>query len=193
MNKSSTPGDIFEPYRGYLRALAYAQLDRDLYGKLDASDIVQQTLLKAHESLPMLRDRSPAVLAAWLRAILASELTDAVRHFRRDKRDINRERSIAADIDQSATGLENWLAADQSSPSLAAMRNEELLHLADALLQLPLDQREVVTMKHLRDRTLQSIADDTGRTTASVAGLLRRGLARLRVILEQSHDPERAG
>ena len=193
MNTSPTNNDLFEPYRGYLWALAYAQLDRRLQGKLDASDVVQLTLLKAHESLPQLRDRSPPVVAAWLRAILASELTDAVRHFRRDKRDIARERSIAADIDQSAAGLENWLAADQTSPSVAAARNEELFRLANALLQLPLDQREVVILKHLRDQPLQAIADETGRTTASVAGLLRRGLAKLREILEQSTDSESVG
>lgn len=186
MTTAPQSDNLLEPYRGYLWALAYAQLDRRLQGKLDASDIVQLTLLKAHESLPQLRDRSPSVLAAWLRAILATVLADAVRHFRREKRDIARERSFAADIDQSAAGLEQWLAADQTSPSRAAARNEELLQLANALLVLPLDQREVVILKHLRDQPLQQIADDTGRSTASVAGLLRRGLAKLREMLEPS-------
>ena len=184
-------GELLEPYRGYLWTLAYAHLDRKLQRKLDASDIVQQTLLKAHASLTDLRDHSPAVIAAWLRKILASELIDVLRHFHRDKRDIDLENSLAADLDQSSAGLEHWISADQTSPSMAASKNEHLLMLANALLQLPVDQREVVILKHLRDRPLQQIADETGRSTASVAGLLRRGLAQLRRILEHSDGQSR--
>ena len=62
---------------------------------------------------------------------------------------------------------------------------EQLLQLANSLLELPVDQREVVILKHLRDRTLQQIADESGRTVPAVAGLLRRGLAKLREILEK--------
>ena len=60
-----------------------------------------------------------------------------------------------------------------------------LLRLANALLQLPEDQREVVTLKHLKNMPLQQIAEHLNRTTASVAGLLRRGLAQLRSILDE--------
>ena len=180
--------DLLNRFRGYLWALAHAQLDP----QLDASDIVQQTLLRAHAALPGLRDQSPNVLAAWLRQILATELIDAVRYCKRDKRDVARERSLAADIDQSAAGLESWLAADHTSPSVAAERNEQMLHLANALLELPVDQREIVILKHLRDRTLQQIADECGRTVPAIAGLLRRGLAKLREVLEQSEEQERA-
>ena len=192
----STPpfdSDLLQPYRGYLWTLAYAQLDGQLKVRLDASDIVQQTMIRAHAALPGLRDRSPEVLVAWLRQILATELADAVRHCHRDKRDVDRERSLAVDVDQSAAGLENWLAADQTSPSMAAEKNEHLLHLTNALLELPDDQREVVILKHLRDQTLQQIADETQRTVPAVAGLLRRGLARLREILEHSENQKGAG
>jgi RNA polymerase sigma-70 factor (ECF subfamily) len=177
--------DLLQPYRSYLWTLAWSQLDPQLTGKLDASDIVQQTLLRAHSALPGLRGRSPKVLVVWLRQILATELADALRHCHRDKRDIDREHSLSADIDQSAAGLENWLAADHTSPSMAAERNEHLLHLTNALTELPVEQREVVILKHIRERTLQQIADESGRTVPAVAGLLRRGLAKLREILEE--------
>ena len=73
-----------------------------------------------------------------------------------------------------------WLAADQTSPSQAAERNEELLRLADALAALPEPQREVVVLKHLRGWELQRIAGHIGRTVPAVASLLRRGLEELR-------------
>ena len=74
MTTPSASDDLFEPYRGYLRALALAQIDRRLRAKLDASDIVQQTLLRAHAALPQLRDRSPGVFVAWLRQILVHRM-----------------------------------------------------------------------------------------------------------------------
>ena len=176
--------NLLESYRGYLWALAHAQLDRQLRRKLDAADIVQQTLIKAHAGLGDLRDHNPNVLVAWLRQILTSVLTDEIRRLHRDKRDVAREQSLAADLNQSAIGMEQWLVADQTSPSMAAQRNEQLLHLANSLLALPVDQREVVILKHLRERTLQQIAEETQRTVPAVAGLLRRGLATLREVME---------
>ena len=80
----------------------------------------------------------------------------------------------------AASGLAGWLAADQTSPSQAAERNEELLRLADALTALADPQREVIILKHLRGWTLQRIADHLDSTVPAVASLLRRGLEDLR-------------
>lgn len=88
--------------------------------------------------------------------------------------------SLEADLDRSASGLAGWLAADQTSPSRQAVRNEEMLRLAAAMAALPENQREVVALKHLHGRTLQQIADQTGRSVPGVVSLLRRGLAGLR-------------
>ena len=53
------------------------------------------------------------------------------------KRDVALERSLEADLDRSASGFAAWLAADQTSPSGRAERNEELLRLAEALADFP--------------------------------------------------------
>jgi RNA polymerase sigma-70 factor (ECF subfamily) len=177
---SSSNAETLEPYRRYLEVLARVHLDPRLRGKLDPADLVQQTLLRACAALPEVRARSPEALAAWLRKILARTLADTVKHYHRDRRDVNLERSLEADLDRSSSGLAGWLAADQTSPSLAAQRQEELLRLADALADLPEPQREVVILKHCRGQTLQQIADHLGRTVPSVASLLRRGLEALR-------------
>jgi RNA polymerase sigma-70 factor (ECF subfamily) len=177
---STSPAEPLEPFRRYLEVLARVHLDPRLRGKLDPADVVQQTLLRAYAALPEVRARSPEALAAWLRTILARTLADTVKHYHRDRRDVDLERSLGADLDRSSTGLASWLAADQTSPSLAAQRNEELLRLADALAELPEPQREVVILKHLRGQTLRQIADHLGRSVPSVASLLRRGLEALR-------------
>jgi RNA polymerase sigma-70 factor (ECF subfamily) len=174
------PAQALEPYRSYLEVLARVHLDARLRGKLDAADVVQQTLLRAYAAWPDLKNTDPPVLLAWLRRILARTLADVVKHYDRDKRAVDLERSLEADLDRSASGIACWLAADQTSPSQAAQRNEELLRLADALTALPDPLREVVVLKHLRGLPLQRIADHLGRTVPAVASLLRRGLEELR-------------
>jgi RNA polymerase sigma-70 factor, ECF subfamily len=183
MNQAAS--DALEPYRQYLKILAELHLDRRLRGKLDASDVVQQTLLRAYSAFDGLRQREPEILSPWLRKILASTLADAVKHFERDKRDIGRERSLQLNLDRSIDRL-SALAANQSSPSRHAEKAEEILKLMDALSQLPEPMREVIVLKHCRNWTLAKIAEHLGKTAPSVASLLRRGLERLRLELKST-------
>jgi RNA polymerase sigma-70 factor (ECF subfamily) len=75
------------------------------------------------------------------------------------------------------------LAGPLSSPSQQAARNEDLLRLADAVAQLPEAQREAVVLHHLQGCSLTETARRLGRTDAAVAGLLHRGLKRLRELM----------
>jgi RNA polymerase sigma-70 factor (ECF subfamily) len=174
------PSQLLEPFRSYLEVLARVHLDPRLRGKLDPADVVQQALLRAYAAWPELRNPERPVVDAWLRRILARTLADVVKHYNRDRRAVDLERSLEADLDRSASGMAGWLAADQTSPSQAAERNEDLFRLADALTTLPEPQREVVVLKHLRGWTLQQIAEHLDRTVPAVASLLRRGLEDLR-------------
>jgi RNA polymerase sigma-70 factor (ECF subfamily) len=169
-----------ERFRSYLRLLARLQLPQRLAPKLDASDIVQQTLLQAFRAQGEFRGRSPAEMAAWLRQILAHNLAHAARDHGRQKRDASREVSLAAALHESSCRLEAWLAADQSSPSQRAERNDQLLHLAVALEKLPDEQREAIELHYWQGWTLAEVAAHQSRSPASVAGLVHRGLAKLR-------------
>jgi RNA polymerase sigma-70 factor (ECF subfamily) len=182
---SQAAAEALEPFRHYLLVLAKLHLDVRLRGKLDPADLVQQTLLRAYPAMDQIRSREPAVVAAWLRRILARTLADTARHYDADKRAVDLEQSLSADLDKSASGLADWIAADQTSPSERAERNEDLLKLADALAELPDAQREVVVLKHLQGKTLAEIAKATERTVPAVVGLLRRGLESLRERMEK--------
>ena len=59
--------------------------------------------------------------------------------------------------------------------------------LADALAQLPDAQREALVLQHWHGWTLAQIGEHMERTPAAVAGLLKRGLKRLRDLLA---DPD---
>jgi RNA polymerase sigma-70 factor (ECF subfamily) len=180
--EESGRGTDLERYRTYLHLLARVQLNPRLQSKIAPSDIVQQTLLKAHEKRDQFRGGEQE-FAAWLRRILANTLAETLRHFGRQQRDAGLERSLQASVDDSSANLERWLAADQSSPSQHVMRQEHLSRLAEALAELPEDQRTVVELRHLQGLSVAAIGAQVGKSEAAVAGLLRRGLQRLREVL----------
>ena len=180
-----------ERFRGYLCALARIQVAARpwLAAKLDASDVVQQTLLKAHAARDQFRGQSAAEMAGWLRQILARTLANHLRALGQARRDVGAEQSLNAALDASSCRLEAWLAADQSSPSERACKREQTAALAEAVASLPADQREVVLLKHCQGLALADIASQLGRSPPSVAGLLRRGLQRLRELLDDKDRP----
>jgi RNA polymerase sigma-70 factor (ECF subfamily) len=179
------PEPPWERYRSYLDLLARTQAGSRRPAALDLSGVVQQTLLEAHRNWPQLRGRDEPLVAAWLRRVLTNNLADALRKLFAGKRDAGRERSLEAALDESSARLEAFLAADQSSPSQRAERHEELLRLADALAALPADQRHAVERHHLQGVPLAEVAAELGRSKPAVAGLLHRGLGRLRERLDR--------
>ncbi|HKI38059.1 MAG TPA: sigma-70 family RNA polymerase sigma factor [Gemmataceae bacterium] len=178
---SAAPDASLEQMRAWLHRRAAVLLDGRLRGKVDAFDVVQDTLLKAFEHREQLRGQSAAERQAWLRQILANTLADTVRRFLAgQKRDVGREQSLDDAVRQSSERLQGWLADGRAPPADEAARNERLLGLAEGLAELPDDQREAVRRKHLHGMPVGEVARQMGKTTAAVAGLLRRGLEALR-------------
>lgn len=87
---------------------------------------------------------------------------------------------MQAALDRSSAGIEHWLAAEQSSPSHHVMRVEEALRVAQGIQSLPEDQRDAVVMYYWEDCTLADVGAHLNRSAAAAAGLVHRGLKRLR-------------
>ena len=192
MDRTAEPNERpLEAYRDYLRLLARVQLGSRLQAKLDASDVVQQAILQAHEGRAQFRGSTEAEWLAWLRAILANVLAAAARRFGTEARAVGRERSLEAELERSSSRLECLLAADQTSPSQRAVRGEELLRLAAALARLPADQRRVVELHYLKGLQVAQVAAELGHTRPAVVGLLFRGLRKLRELLGAHEEGKR--
>jgi RNA polymerase sigma-70 factor (ECF subfamily) len=177
-----------ERYRHYLELLARLQLQPRFRRKLGPSDVVQQTLLKATKNLGQFRGAGEAEIVVWLRRILSTTLIDATRELEGTKRNVALERSFDASLAHSSARLEALLQANSSSPSEHFLRQEQLLHVSAALARLPDDQRLVLEMHYLQGCPVAVVAEELGRTERSIAGLVRRGLQALRVMLADERD-----
>ena len=181
-------GERLDQFRSYLKFLARVQLDPRLRSKVDDSDLVQQTLLAAYRAIGEFRGTTSEEMAAWLRQILARNLTHAVRDAHREKRDLKREQSLEALLSESSSRLEGWLADELSSPSQRAQRNEHMLRVANALEELPPAQRDAIALHYWQGLSPIEIAAHLDRTPAAVAGLLLRGLKKLRTVLADDKE-----
>jgi RNA polymerase sigma-70 factor (ECF subfamily) len=157
-------------------------LDRATKAKVEASDVVQQTLMEAYAQRERLPDGADE-LCAWLRTALANNIRDQRKHLRRQKRDAARERSLDAALTASSQKLAGQMTTLRPSPSQAVMRAEEMVRLAAALWQLSEGQREAIVLHHLQGWTISQTAEKLGKSDAATAGLLHRGLRQLREIL----------
>jgi RNA polymerase sigma-70 factor (ECF subfamily) len=187
LNQALAPlqaGDL-ERFRAYLGLLARLEVAPRLRDKVDLSGVVQQTLLEAFQGLSAdpRRRKTDAETAAWLRSILSHNLADVLRKLKARKRDVRMEWSLEDALGASASRLEKWLAADESSPSQRVMHQEELLRMVATLATLPESQRRAIELHHLEGWPIAEIAAEIGTTKAAVAGLLHRGLKNLRMQL----------
>jgi RNA polymerase sigma-70 factor (ECF subfamily) len=170
-----------ERYREYLHLFARQHLPNKLQRLLSASDVAHETILKAHTKRAQFRGQTEAEYRAWLRRILANTLADAAKAEAR-------EPDILQALEKSSAVFEDWVVDEGFSPVEQAVQDERLLRLAEALLQLPEDERRALEMRHLRmpPCSLPEIAKALNRPTAkAVAGLLARGLERLRGLLRE--------
>jgi RNA polymerase sigma-70 factor (ECF subfamily) len=177
-------GRLLELYRNYLRLVARSLIGAALRVKLEPSDLIQETFLKAHREFGGFRGQDEHQLVAWLRSILATTLADQVKHHRRKGRDVQRQESLDLLLDRSDRALQQALASHAGSPSERVSRREQAVLLADAVSQLPPDYREVFILRTLEHVPFEVISEKMGRSVGAVRMLWARALERLNRLLE---------
>jgi RNA polymerase sigma-70 factor (subfamily 1) len=174
-----------EEFRTYLETLRFIRIDPRLRSKFGMSDIVQKTLWEASNDLERVLAMDADGRKRWLCCALVNNLRDEVRRWRGPEHDVARERPLEPDAAESWRRLNDWIEADDTSPSGRAAREEDGLRLLDALSKLDPRQREALILQKYHGWTLAQIAEHMHCTTGVVAGLHARGLKDLR-----KHLPE---
>ena len=173
--------DLLERYRTYLRRMVAARLDRRLAPRVDASDIVQETLADAARRLDDYLATRPLPFFGWLRKLAGEQVIQAHRkHVLAQRRTVVRESRIPELCDDSAIAFARSFAAQDTSPSNRLLHQERDEQVLAALAGLPDRDREVLVMRHFEHLTTAEIAETLGITEGAVEGRLLRAVQRLR-------------
>jgi RNA polymerase sigma-70 factor, ECF subfamily len=178
---------LFAACRNYALILARMQVESRFQGKLDPSDLVQQSMLEAYRAFDTFHGRTGAEWLVWLRRILQHNATDQARHFGgTDKRQINREVSLDHWAGGGSSGAFPEPEAGDRSPSECMLLQERELLVADALARLPEDYREVIVLRNLQGMQFDEVAGRMKRSRPAVQMLWMRALRKLQEVLEET-------
>jgi RNA polymerase sigma-70 factor (ECF subfamily) len=183
---ASSIGVLLQLYRNYLLVLAATQVEKRLQPRLSPSDVVQETMLRAHANFGQFRGTTEPELIAWLRQILVNNLAKFVeQHVLAARRDVRREVSIerlGRALEKSTVQLAALLPAESRTPSAAAQQREEAVLLADRLAALPPDYREVLMLRNLQGLPFEIVAERMERSVSASRMLWLRAIEKLRAI-----------
>jgi RNA polymerase sigma-70 factor (ECF subfamily) len=179
--------ELFDSQRPRLRRIVNFRLDRRIYGRVGADDVLQEAYLNAAGQLKsLLRDQPPTVFI-WLRQIVNHTLADVHRrHLGVKKRTAKRDVSIHArgPLTSSSEWLSFHLLGHLTSPSQAALRAELAEQLDAALSQLSEVDREVLALRHFEELTNSETAHVLNMTVQAASMRYVRAISRLRKVLE---------
>lgn len=181
---------LFALCRDYLGLAARAQVETWLRAKIDASDLVQQTMLEAYRDFDRFEGKSQREWLGWLKRILAHNATDFIRQFRgTEKRKIDREVRIR----QSKDSVDLSIGVPEpeghaGTPSQALAQADDELRVAAALMELSEDHREVVMLRNFQRLSFNEVAERMGRSRPAVQMLWMRAIEKLRVVLDDEDN-----
>lgn len=172
--------DLLARYRPFVHLLVRSRAGGQLRGRLDSSDLVQETLMQAARHIGQFQGEGEPAWRAWLARIAEREMIRQLRrHLGAQKRAVGRQQLPHQGNESGQSHLEQWWQT-RSSPSQAFLREERTLQLTEALGRLPEDYREVLILRHLEGLGFQEIADRMQRTPGATRVLWTRALQKLR-------------
>jgi RNA polymerase sigma-70 factor (ECF subfamily) len=174
--------NLLELCRPLLTLIALQMLGSRTRQREGDSEIVQATLIEAHRDFAMFKGATLAEFLGWLKRLHRNNIQNTIRFHRAAKRDTRREVNLPKST-ESDVSLSWYATAKTSSPDSQILRTETSVELAAAIAQLPNDQRIAITLRHIEGCSLEEICQAMEKSPASVAGLLRRGLAALQTRL----------
>jgi RNA polymerase sigma-70 factor (ECF subfamily) len=177
---------LFALCRSYLGFVARSQLETWLKRKVDASDLVQETLLEAFRDFDRFQGVTEQEWLAWLKKILAHNAADFVRHYHGTaKREAGREVAFRDPDDSLARGAPEP-AAVQLTPSREFLQIETELRVTAALAELPPDYQEVIVLRNLQRLPFNEVAQRMNRSRPAVQMLWTRAIKKLQEVMGES-------
>ena len=178
--------DLMERHRKALRRMVALRMDRQISGRVDASDIVQDVLVEANRRLSDFIDDGKMPFHLWLRQLAKDRLIDMHRRHHAQRRNVDREQPIKADsnMDRSSMDLEGQLSDPQLTPAAANIRKEQRGLFWDAIEELGDQDREIILMRHAEHLGNSEVAEALELSPAAAGMRYLRAMRRLRAVLK---------
>jgi RNA polymerase sigma-70 factor (ECF subfamily) len=179
--------ELFLRYRERLGKMVRLRLDRRVSGRIDVSDVLQETYLDVVRRFAEYVANPSVPFYLWVRALTGQRLIDLHRHHLGARmRDAGREVSLyCGALPQASTvSLAQNLLAGLTSPTQAAVRAELQVMLQEALNSMDPIDREVVVLRHFEELSNAEAAAVLGIETAAASKRYIRAIRRLKAILD---------
>ncbi|HPM83356.1 MAG TPA: sigma-70 family RNA polymerase sigma factor [Candidatus Anammoximicrobium sp.] len=169
-----------------LQRIVDLRLDPRLTGRVDAADVLQEAFLEGCKRLPRYLDDPRVSVFVWLRGVTLDTLIHVHRRHLAEMRDAGREVSLHGGPAPPATSLSlaGCLAADLTSPSQAAIREETARKIEKVLGAMDEIDREVLILRHFEQLSNDEVASVIGVKKAAASRRYMRALARFREVVE---------
>jgi RNA polymerase sigma-70 factor (ECF subfamily) len=175
-----------EEHRARLRRLVDLRLDHRVRGRVDASDVIQETQIEALERADEYLATPDVPLFIWLRFLALQKVSQVHRrHLGTQARDASREVSLFRQEMPAATSaaLAAQLVGQLTTASHAAVRAEMKVRVEQALAKMDAKDRELLTLLHFEQLSQKEAAAVLEISESAVGGRHIRALARLRKVL----------
>jgi RNA polymerase sigma-70 factor, ECF subfamily len=176
---------LLDRHHDRLRRMIDLRLDPRLRGRLDPSDVLQETYIEAARHLLDYLRQPDTPFHLWLRGLAGNRLNKLHRHhLGAQKRDARRDLSLEGAVPEaSSVVLAELLMGSGDQPSEAARRAETQTRLVETLDRLdPLD-REALALRHFEQMTSAEVGQALGISEAAAGKRYLRALERLRQFL----------
>ncbi|HEY7153626.1 MAG TPA: sigma-70 family RNA polymerase sigma factor [Gemmataceae bacterium] len=180
-------GRLLDACRRYLLLVANQELSPKFRAKVDPSDIVQDTLMKAGRAFPNFLGATEEELLGWLRRILLNIVANVHRHFKTGKRGVGRE----VPLETATDALLHGAYEDTETPSVHAQVREQDEQLQRALRELPGHYRQVLQLHSSEGLTFVQIAEKLESTPDAIRKLWGRAVEELAKLLDSPHESSR--
>lgn len=168
---------LFSNQRDNLRAMISARLNDKLHSRVDASDIVQETYIRALKSLDQYLASPKVHPVIWLRLLCKNLVIETHRQQFRGIRSPARE----IVVNDSRCEFITEQLSDSMPSVLSIISREELAKKVEILIeQMGDNDREILEMRHKDEMTLVQIAETLSIPIETAKKRYQRALARFR-------------
>lgn len=177
--------EVFALHRARLKRMLEFRMDQRLRGREDASDILQEVYIDAHQRMAHYLKRPEVSFYVWLRKLTTQRMIDVHRrHLKAEMRDVKQEIAIQQRNVATSASVAIQLAAQLASPSQMVMQAELAAQLEVALESMDEIDREIIVLRHFEELRNGEVAEVLGLKPAAASNRYMRALSRLRDSLE---------